>query len=252
MKTVVNILLLLLLPALLVAAQTPAQRFTEALASYKGGQYAHAIEILEKLAADGYDGYEVQYNLGNACYKNGDIGKSVLAFERALRLRPNDPDATHNVNVVRARTRDRVEPMPLIFFVQWWNDVKSSRLPDEFFTWSIAFLWLTVIAAFVFFGFRARGMRRIALVAGILFAVFFAVSLSLYNARLTELRQHRFAVVMAPQVSVKSAPDESGIETFVVHEGLTVEILGSRNGLLRIRLADGKSGWVTTGAVERI
>ncbi|MCZ7555199.1 MAG: tetratricopeptide repeat protein [Bacteroidia bacterium] len=230
----------------------PAVRFAEALQSYKSGQYSEAISLLESLARDGHAGYEVQYNLGNAYYKNGDIGKSVLAFQRALRLRPTDEDATHNLNVVLARTRDRVEPMPLLFFVQWWNDLKMSRLPDDFLLWSVIFLWLTAAAAFVFFGFRSTFVRRLALVGGVLIALCFAASFSLYSERLADFHQRNFAVVMAAQLSVKSAPDESGIESFIIHEGLTVEILERRDEQLLIRLADGKQGWIPSSQIERI
>ncbi len=254
MKSAVQTLLLafiLILPAM-AGSITPARRFAEALQSYKAGQYASAIEAFEALRSEGYDGFDILYNLGNVYYKNGDVGKSIVSFERALRFDPRNPDALHNLNVVRARTRDRIEPMPLIFFVRWWNELKVSRLPGDFFIMSVLLLWLVAGAAFVFFGFRTRMVRRIALVAGILLATMFAISATLYHSRSLELEERRTAVVMQTQVTVKSAPNKSGIDSFVIHEGLTVEIIGSKQGLLKIRLADGKSGWVQPQSLERI
>jgi tetratricopeptide (TPR) repeat protein len=252
MKALLHAAFFLLLTVQVLGGESPEARFSEALLSYKSGQYSDAISLLESIAGDYYALYEVQYNLGNAYYKNGDIGKSVLAFQRALRLKPNDVDATHNLNVVLARTRDRVEPMPLIFFVQWWNDIKSSRLPDDFLLWSIVLLWLTAAAAFVFLGFRSTTVRRVALLAGILCAILFTGAFSLYNERLSDFNQRNLAVVMTAQLSVKSAPDESGIESFIIHEGLTVEILDSSDDQHYIRLADGKQGWIASALVERI
>ena len=227
-------------------------RFGQALQSYSAAQYADAIEIFEALAEEGYNSYELQYNLGNAWFKHGNIGRSILAFERALRFRPNDADAQHNLNVVRARTRDRVEPVPLLFFVQWWNELRSSYLPDDFFILSVIFLWMVAIAAFIFFGFRSRLIRRVALTTATIAALLCTVSFILYQQRLSEYEEHRFAVVMSAQLTVMSAADETAIESFVVHEGLTVEILDRDDQMLHIRLADGKTGWVPAHTIERI
>jgi len=228
------------------------ERYDEALGKYREARYLEAITLFESICSEGHTSFELYYNLGNAYYKNGDLGKGILNFERALRLEPRNPDAMHNLNVVRARTRDRVEPMPLIFFVRWWNDLKQSYKPTVFLIWSTVLFWCLAIAVFVFFGFKARITRRLALLSGIVFAVAFTISFLLYQFRITDLNEHRFAVVMESEVPVLSAPDESAIESFVIHEGLTVEVLDSDGTLMNIRLADGKSGWVPASAVERI
>jgi len=45
-------------------------------------------------------------------------------------------------------------------------------------------------------------------------------------------------------VNVKSAPDARGNDAFVLHRGVKVQILDSVNQWWKIRLVDGKVGWV--------
>ena len=59
-------------------------------------------------------------------------------------------------------------------------------------------------------------------------------------------------IIMTPSVVVRGAPDSSGTELFVVHEGLKVQVLGSLGELYNVRLADGNEGWVTKADLEKI
>ena len=68
-----------------------------------------------------------------------------------------------------------------------------------------------------------------------------------------DLNERSGAVVMDSSVVVKSTPDESGTDLFVLHEGTRVEIIdNSMKGWKEIRLADGKIGWMPAKAMEVI
>ncbi len=248
------LLCMLLLPGshAFAKASSTDDQYREAVALYKNADYGGAMRIFQKLVDEGYVDFDLYYNLGNTAYKNGDLGVSVVYYERALRLEPGNGDVLHNLNVVRARLRDRVEPIPLLFFVQWWNDLRQAHHPGVFFTWSVIFLCFLAAAAFVFFGYRQVLLRRFALAAGVLFLACFITALSLYVLRTEELAARRNAVVIPTEIAVRSAPDATGVESFILHEGLKVEILGERDGYYRIRLADGKIGWVEASALVRI
>lgn len=243
--------IVLMLPSLL-HAQDAADRFRSAAQAYASAEYAEAVDILLGLEREGYAGFEVYFNLGNAYYKNGNLGASMLYFEKALLQDPGNDDVLHNIRVVRARTRDRVEPIPLLFFVRWWNEIKNGFLPKTFFVWSVLLLWALAGALFVFFGYRRVLLRRIALTASLLTGVLFLLSVTLYTSRLEQLTGHRGAIIMPDEVTVRSTPDASGVDSFTIHEGLKVEILDSRDDMYRIRLADGKNGWIPRAAAERI
>ena len=251
-RVAIALMLLRLCTSLAVADQSADTRYREGLDHYRNAQYRQAIAAFEQLLDEGYASLDLYYNLGNAAYKNGDLGLSVLSYERALVRDPGNDDVRHNLRVVRARLRDRVDPIPLLFFVQWWEDLKTGSRPETAFAWSLAFFTLFTVAAFVFFGIRQVTARRIALVAGVLLLAASAAALALVVQRTAELNARRDAIVMRSEVAVRSAPDATGVESFIVHEGLKVRILETRSGQHRIRLADGKTGWIEQAALARI
>ena len=58
---------------------------------------------------------------------------------------------------------------------------------------------------------------------------------------------------MAPTVSVKSTPNESGTDLFVLHEGTKVFVEdNSMKEWKEVRLEDGNKGWVKTESIELI
>ncbi len=251
-RRLILIVFAVLLPASALIAETPAESFGKGIAAYKAGDYPEAIRQFLAIEQEGYDSFAVTYNLGNSYYKNGNLGKAILYYERTLLHHPGNEDVVQNLNIARARIRDRVDPMPLLFFVRWWNDLQSSFRPESIFYASFLFLCIVAAALFVFFGFQRLFLRRAALSVVAVFGVLFVLSVVLYTARLDDYRSHRFAVVMPSKVTVLSTPDASAVESFNIHEGLKVEILDSEKEFYHIRLLDGKNGWVHRDVIERI
>lgn len=67
------------------------------------------------------------------------------------------------------------------------------------------------------------------------------------------LQQRTGAIVTSPSVPVKSTPAQGGTDLFIVHEGTKVEVAdGSMKDWKKVRLADGRDGWVEAKAIETI
>jgi tetratricopeptide (TPR) repeat protein len=84
----------------------PSALFIRANGLYGDGKYAEAATAYEQILAQGIESGAVQYNLGNAYLKAGDVGRAVLAYERARRLIPGDPDLAANLGFARESARD--------------------------------------------------------------------------------------------------------------------------------------------------
>jgi Ca-activated chloride channel family protein len=85
-----------------------AQRFQnpewKAAAEYKAGQYEQAAKALEKL-----DTGASQYNRGNALANQGQYEQALEAYDRALKLDPQNEDARHNRKLVEEVLRKQQE-----------------------------------------------------------------------------------------------------------------------------------------------
>ena len=101
----------------------------EADSAYINNDYVKAIEIYEALLQEG-EAAELYYNLGNSYYKQGDIAKAILNYERAALLNPNNSDIQANLEIARAKTIDKVVPIPEIFFVAWTKALSDGGTCD--------------------------------------------------------------------------------------------------------------------------
>ena len=102
--------------------------------AYIKDDYTTAIQIYESLLKNG-ESADVYYNLGNSYYKIGEIAKAVLNYERALLMKPGNSDIRANLEVARAKTIDKVEPVPEVFFVSWTKALINSMSVDAWATW---------------------------------------------------------------------------------------------------------------------
>jgi len=77
-------------------------QFVEAGLFYKKGNYPSAINQYADIISNGKESGQLYYNLGNSYFKNGQLGKAVLNYERALLLIPRDSDLNFNYDYAQA------------------------------------------------------------------------------------------------------------------------------------------------------
>ena len=61
-----------------------------------------------------------------------------------------------------------------------------------------------------------------------------------------------FAIVVSPSVTVKSSPDDSGTDLFVIHDGTKVSVEDRLGEWKKVKLVNGSIGWVSAEAIEII
>ncbi len=81
-------------------AEAAARAFTDprwrAVALHRAGRHAEAAAVLAPL-----DDWLAHYNRGNALAHLGRLDEALAAYDRALALRPGDPDIAHNRELVQ-------------------------------------------------------------------------------------------------------------------------------------------------------
>ena len=80
--------------------------------AYINGDYRGAAEIYGEILDRGLGSVKLYYNLANACFKEGQTGRAILFYRRALRLAPGNDDIRYNLSVAEARTKDTIERIP--------------------------------------------------------------------------------------------------------------------------------------------
>jgi tetratricopeptide (TPR) repeat protein len=220
--------------------------------AYIKGDYQQAIQIYEELLCNG-EAAEVYYNLGNSYYKAGDIAKAILNYERALLLQPGNADVRANLELARAKTVDKVEPTPEIFFVAWGKALVNTMSSNQWAYVSIVAFILLMASIVAFVMAKSVALKKTGFFGGIVMLVVVILANLFASQQKSRLQNRNSAIVITPSVSVRSTPSESGTALFVLHEGHKVEINdSSMRSWKEIRLEDGKVGWVPDASIEVI
>ncbi|MBD3367734.1 MAG: tetratricopeptide repeat protein [Candidatus Eisenbacteria bacterium] len=225
--------------------------FREANAAYADGRYREAAETYRAIVEGGVRNADVQYNLGNALWKSGEVGPAVLAYERALRLDPGHRDALANLEFVRENLVDRQTAAvegPLGETVE-----RAYRSIDLETVAVLASLLYVLAAAAVVIG-LVRGafppyLVRFAVVAAVLLVA--AASFAFYRSSSDD--RGRRAIIMVREVGVRTGPGRDFVLEFRLHEGTRVVVRETRDDWSRIAITGTDlAGWLPADSVEGI
>ncbi|WP_435136147.1 tetratricopeptide repeat protein [Formosa sp. A9] len=249
MKAVVYIL------TFLWASLTFAQNetiFEQGNALYNDGKYAEAVDKYQTILDSGMHSSELYFNLGNAYYKLNQIAPSIYYYEKALQLNPQDKDIKNNMAYAKNMTIDAIDVVPEAGISKIVNNITNSMTYDG---WAITtvLLFLAFVVLFLIYYFAEYTNRKrmaftgsfLVLAAGILTLVLAFHSFSLD-------KKNNPAIVFAQESQVKSEPNLSSQEVFKLHEGTKVQILDTVNNWKKIKLADGKTGWISSEDIKKI
>jgi hypothetical protein len=223
--------------------------YTNANVLYKANDYQGAQAAYEKLIADGYKEADLYYNLGNCYYRQNDMAKAILNYERALRISPNDEDISHNLNIANAHIADKIVPVPQLGIIKAWQGFMHSYSAQGWLLWAIAMAWLALIGGTMFL-FTTWKKTGAGIAATFIFITVAFTSLA-YTRGSAEANSGE-AILTAESIYVKNAPDTNSGNAFMLHAGVKFNLLDKVGNYYKVRLADGKTGWLSSNSFEQI
>ena len=233
-------------------AQNNSELFEKANELYRNENYVEAIGIYEEIEASGLVSSELYYNLGNAYYKINKVAPSIYNLEKALLLNPQNKDASNNLVFANRMKIDAIEELPKTFFQNLEIDIVQKLTYNQ---WAYLAVFSSILMSlfFLFFYFSYIPTRkRIYFLTSLLGVLFLIVStLFAYKKYVTSIATVE-AIVYKQKVSVKNAPSDTSQEVFELHEGLKVFVLDAVDIWRKIKLADGKTGWVHNESLKTL
>ena len=220
--------------------------------AYANEDFATAEQIYIDLAQQG-ESAPIYYNLGCTYYRQDNMAKAVLWFERASQLDPSDEDIRFNLAMARSKTVDRIIPRHEMFFASAWKTLMHSHSVTEWAYMAVGAFTLTLLLVAMYLYCSSIGLRK----AGFFGAMFTLILCILFNVLAYNLRSYNdkqnAGIIMEPAVTVRSTPTKSGTDLFVIHEGTRVEIKdNTMRDWAEIQIADGKVGWIEKNTYETI
>lgn len=237
-----NIFVLMLL--LLSVTALPNDLLKKGEKAYELREYKKAIQAYEDLLKEGYVSYQLYYNLGNAYYKNHQLGKAIYNYERAKKLNHNDKDVKNNLALAYTKTIDKIEVKENFFISAVKTNVLSSFSTT---TWA----WLSVGACALFFLFMYLFIagpnvfvKRLSFFVSLVLLISFFIVYFLGNSAKNAKEQNDFAIITATETKVYTEPTSTATSKFGLHEGTRVRIVELNADWILIKLENGNEGWL--------
>ena len=224
-----------------------AEIFLKANAAYEEGAYAKAAAGYQRLVREGFDDGRIQFNLGNALLRHGELGRAIASYLRSRAASPREEDVRANLDFARQSTKDAIappEPSEVLSTLFFWHFRLSHReLATGLLAVNLIF-WAVLGLGLVW-----PNRELIRWTSLLLLVLVFTLA--------TSLLVHRFldrpvAVIVPQEVSAHTAPEESSVVRFNLHAGTEVRVQDQRPGWMRVSLPDGQQGWIAEEWIELV
>ncbi len=211
--------------------------FDAANKSYAEGKFTEAASAYETLLKSGRASGAIYFNLGNAYFKAGQMGRAIAAYHAAELLTPRDPDVRANLQFARNRvqgptlTPGVVQRWLRTLTVNEWTVIAAIGL------WA----WLLLLAVRQWRPGLKPLLRPCSLGLGLATGL---VCVCLVAAWLN--RTARTAIVVAPEAIAHQAPLEEAepVPAFTLHDGAELRILDQKNDWFQVSTDARRVGWL--------
>jgi len=251
MKIYTIILILLVSVGLNAQPDSLLEQYTLASKKYQNNEFSEAVNLYENILSSGYEASEVYYNLGNSYFKQNQIAKSILNYERALELSPSDKDILNNLKYANMFVKDEFNKVPDFFLDKFYSSILHLFSSNIWVIISII-AFATLLSLIVWFLFSNIVLRRkIAFYLSILF-LFITISSVYFSYKTKDLLINPHSAIIMQVNTIKSSPENTGTDLFIINPGVKVKIKEEYNNWFEIILPNGKIGWIKSNSVEII
>jgi tetratricopeptide (TPR) repeat protein len=231
----------------------PAQEIVDqANEAYAKGEFTQAVDLYQKAIEEQGVSAGIYYNIGNCYYRANKIASSILYYERALLLSPGDKDIRFNLEIAKLKAVDKIEPVGEFFLTDWYNSVQNLFSTNQWGVIAFVGFILFIGSLVLFFFSRKIIIKKSGFYSGIVLLVLVVMANIFSYSQKKKLTDRKTAIVFAATVNIKSSPDNSGTDLFILHEGAKVEIKGQLGDWKEIETADGNVGWIKSENIEII
>ena len=231
---------------------TPDSLFVQANEKYKKALYLEAIQLYDSILKQGKHSSELYYNLGDSYYQLGRNGRAIQYFEKAKKLDPNNPDILHNLQLITKTNVDDIEEIPPTIFQSVKTFLFGWLHHEHWGFISIVFAFISFVSFALYFFIGKTSIKQLFFSCFTIsfFLVLFSWLGAFFNKSSAD--KNREAVVIALNTYVKIAPTKESKDAFILHEGTKVRTLDKVDKWVKIRLSDGKTGWIDRDHIGEI
>ncbi|MCK5451761.1 MAG: tetratricopeptide repeat protein [Candidatus Omnitrophica bacterium] len=221
--------------------------FEQASVCYGRGEYDKAVAVYEDILSGGVESRSIYYNLGNAYFKLGAMGKAILNYERAKKIMPRDADLAANIRLARSMIKGGKVVSERTIWDWYPVKVYSNNFSLNEITIFSSGMYIAAILLLIL-GVVNPNIKRKAIVITIILFIFIAINTLIMWRK--DGGMGRDAVVISSQTDALFGPFDSETKFFTLYEGVNCDVVRSKGEWCKIRREDGKTGWVKKDEIE--
>ncbi|MBT4576391.1 MAG: hypothetical protein HOB92_07975 [Candidatus Cloacimonetes bacterium] len=252
MKKLIYSLLFLLLSVSIFADNQIDLIQQDAISSYNDKDYQTALEKFSLLENEGIINADLYYNIGNCYFRINEVGRSILYFKKAIKVRSDHSAARRNLEYALTFTIDKQESDDQSVIRSFWL-----RAFDSISINLLAIITLIIFSIIIMFiclmiiYYKNREKTVPIFITTIfifLFSVFFIISILKWQ----EFNKTDEAVLLSTSAIGYSGPGEDFTRVFTIHEGMIFTIEKSEDNWSLIKLENGLGGWINKDTYVKI
>lgn len=229
-------------------AQHAASLFQSANTYYQNKQYDEAALLYHQVLKKDRNNVNAHFNLGNTYFHLKRYPEAVLHYEKARKLEPDNKYVLHNIQLTNNKLFSEIE-LGKEFFVT--KSVKNFVQSKSSSSWSIALLlmlWTGVLALCIHFFFGNSTLFKVGASACLLSLLLAVFTWQAYRAE----HKNQFAIILGEQAFLKKTPVKNEKSKDSIQAGSKVELLDNDKNWYKIKLSNGKTGWLENHLLEKI
>jgi aerotolerance-related exported protein len=262
MKKLKAIILSLAITVCAMTCSAQTSLAVRADSAYNSEDYTLAARLYQQAIDNDGISSELYYNLGNAFFRQGKLGKAIINYERALKIDPSNSDAETNLNFVKTRITDAPED-DSSFLSNLHSSIVSTFSPDAW-AWLTFLVFLVLCGTIALYIFSGNIMlRKTGFFGGFVVLIIFVYLLVVSSQTARAPFTHDTAVVIVPTTNLSSTPrtpKNKTEKTVSIHEGTKVEIVDSvltpddpvAGKWYDVKINNSTRAWVNAADVEKI
>lgn len=211
--------------------------------AYDSKKYKESIKQYEQIIEDGYKSYELYYNLGNAYYRDKQLGKAIYNYELARKINPNDEDLRINLGIATSKTIDKIDSKENFFISAVKSNVLSTFSTSGWAWLNICCIIVFCICIYFFITSLSLNIKRTSFFLGILFLIGSAGTYFLGYSALQSKNDNKFAIILVTESKIMNEPTPNASLKFSLHEGTKIRVIDTNGDWVLIKLDNGNEGW---------
>jgi len=221
-----------------------ATDFSAANELYAKGKFSEAARLYETILKTGAQSPALLFNYANAEFKAGHPGEAIAAYRRAMLLAPRDAEIRANLAFVRGQVQGAT------LRESRWHGWLGQLTLNEWTLLAATAFWLTFILLAArqihpAVSPKLKGATSLCAILTVLFGAALGVQATEHFSRQT-------AVVILPEVTVRSGPFDEAQSAFTARDGEELAVTDRHGDWLQVNDGAGKIGWLKTKQVETL